>query len=132
MITEKINNLQNIKILIMPLLKYIARLKRIDELISKKRTGDSFSFARRLNLSRSSLLIYLKEMKELGFPIKFTKSKNSYYYSEEGELTSSLFEQKKLSREELKKITGGMASSNNLELICNNIRLWNSNLCIHF
>ncbi len=116
----------------MPLLKYIARLKRIDDLISKKSTGDSFSFARRLNLSRSMLLVYLKEMKELGFPIKFTKSKNSYYYEEEGKLTTSLFEKRHLTREELKKIGGGIVNSNNLKLICNNIRPMNYNLCIHY
>lgn len=116
----------------MPLLKYVARLKRIDDLISIKGTGDSYSFARRLNISRSSLLLYLKEMKDFGFPIKFTKSKNSYYYSEEGKLTTSLFEKKQMTREELKKINGGNVSVNNLKLICNNIRLWDNNLCVNY
>lgn len=116
----------------MPLLKYIARLQRMDDLISKKRTGDSYSFARRLNISRSNLLIYLKEMKELGFPIKFRKSKSTYYYTEEGNLTASLFERKTLSRDELKKIGGGSNIFRTANMICNNIRLWDSNLCIDY
>lgn len=64
--------------------KYIERFRHIDSLINKKATGDTKCLAKKLGLSRSATLEYLREMKELGFPIKYCKKRRSYYYEEEG------------------------------------------------
>jgi biotin operon repressor len=53
----------------MSLLKYIDRLKRMDDLIRRKATGSPEEFSQKLNISRSQLLQDLKELKELGAPI---------------------------------------------------------------
>ncbi len=75
----------------MSILKYIDRLRYIDFLLRTKATGDSNSLAKKLNLSRSTTLEYLREMKELGFPIKYSFARKTYYYYEEGGMTNDLF-----------------------------------------
>jgi bacteriocin-like protein len=86
--------------------KYLERFRHIDYLIRRKATGDIECFSKKLQLSRSTSLEYLKEMKELGFPIKYSKERKSYYYDEDGKMTDHLF-LKTISDEDLKKITGG-------------------------
>ena len=86
--------------------KYIERFRHIDSLINKKATGDTKCLAKKLDLSRSTTLEYLKEMKELGFPIKYCKKRRSYYYEEEGKMVDHIF-LKEITNEELKKISGG-------------------------
>lgn len=85
---------------------YMERFRYIDSLIHKKATGDTKRLAKKLGLSRSTTLDYLKEMKELGFPIKYCRKRRSYYYQEEGKMVDHLF-LKEITNEELKKISGG-------------------------
>lgn len=90
----------------MPLLKYIKRITYIDFIIRRKATGNLETFAKKNNLSKRALTDIIQEMKELGFPIKFSRSKNSYYYEEDGEMVRCLFAKKGelLGREELDQI----------------------------
>jgi predicted DNA-binding transcriptional regulator YafY len=67
----------------MSLLKYIDRLKRMDDLIRRKATGTPEEFSQKLNVSRSQLLQDLKELKELGAPVDFCRLTQSYYYTRE-------------------------------------------------
>lgn len=90
----------------MPILRYFKKIEHLDSLIRRKATGNQVEFARRVNLSRSTLNEYLREMKLLGFPIKFSKQRNSYYYTEEGNIAKSLFTSG-LSYEEMDQIKGG-------------------------
>jgi hypothetical protein len=69
--------------MIMSLLKYIDRLKRMDDLIRRKATGNAEEFARKLNVSPSQLFQELKEMKELGAPVEYSHNRKSYCYSSE-------------------------------------------------
>jgi len=71
--------------------KYIDRLRYIDFLLRTKAAGNAKCLARKLSLSRSCALEYLKEMKELGFPIKYCCKRKIYYYDEEGKMTDNLF-----------------------------------------
>jgi hypothetical protein len=89
----------------MGLKTYVTRITFIDYLIKKKATGSLDTLARKNNLSRRSLAEILKEMKELGFPIKFDRVKNSYIYEEDGEMIKSLFLKygDVLSRKEMKQ-----------------------------
>lgn len=75
----------------MSLLRHFRRLQFIDFLIRKNATGSLESFARRNRLSKRGLTDVLQEMKELGFPIKYDRSRNSYCYEETGELVKCLF-----------------------------------------
>ncbi len=75
----------------MSITKYIERLRYIDLLIKTKATGDANSLGKKLHLSRSSTLAFIKEMKELGFPIKYSPDSKHYYYKEDGEMPKKLF-----------------------------------------
>lgn len=90
----------------MSILKYIKRLQRIDYLLRTKSAGNIKCLANKLNLSRSSTLEYLKEMKELGFPISYCSKRKTYYYTEEGKMTETLFH-KRINNDEMNKIKGG-------------------------
>ncbi len=71
----------------MSLLKYIERLKRMDDLIRRRATGCPDEFATKLGISKSQLYDELKEMKELGAPIEYCQTRKSYIYSAEARLT---------------------------------------------
>jgi DNA-binding IclR family transcriptional regulator len=75
----------------MSVLRYFKKLQLIDSFIRRKATGNQKQFAEKVFLSRSMLNEYLKEMKELGFPIGYCKQKKTYYYEEDGSLVKKLF-----------------------------------------
>lgn len=91
----------------MSFLKYFSRLQYIDFLVSRKATGDLQTFAKKNRLSKRSLTYILKDMKEMGFPIRYDKQRKSYCYTVRGKLTDRLFieDGEILSREELRKIS---------------------------
>jgi hypothetical protein len=64
----------------MSLLKYVERMKRMDDLILKEATGKPKEFAKKINVSSSQLFKELKEMKVLGAPIEYSPEKESYFY----------------------------------------------------
>jgi hypothetical protein len=90
----------------MAILKHIKRLKYIDYLIKRKATGNLEVFAGKNGLSKRAMTDVLNEMKELGFPIKYNRTRNTYYYDEEGEMVKNLFikDGQILSKEEAAKI----------------------------
>lgn len=90
----------------MSFIRYINRLKYLDYMIRKKATGDLETFAKKNNLSKRGLSDVLNEMKEMGFPIKFDRSRRTYYYDEEGEMVKCLFFRygEVLSREESRMV----------------------------
>jgi biotin operon repressor len=90
----------------MPIQKYLQKITHLHTLIQRKGTGCQKDFAKKVNLSRSMLNEYLKEMKEMGFPICYSKQRSSYYYSEKIKLRNSLFEYE-VDKEELKETKGG-------------------------
>jgi predicted DNA-binding transcriptional regulator YafY len=67
----------------MGLLTQYKRLKYIDLLISRSATGTPKNLAQKLNISEITVYRYIREMKELGAPIKYCRSCNSYKYTEE-------------------------------------------------
>ncbi|MDO8997846.1 MAG: winged helix-turn-helix domain-containing protein [Sediminibacterium sp.] len=90
----------------MPLQKYLQKISYLHSLIQRKGTGCQKEFAKKANMSRSMLNEYLKEMKELGFPICYSKERNSYYYTENIKFRDSLFDYE-IDPDELKGIKGG-------------------------
>lgn len=69
--------------------KAIQCLKRIDYFIQKKGTGTPQQLAARLGVTERCLYKYLNVMKECGAPIKFSNSRQSYYYDEDGHFNIS-------------------------------------------
>ena len=63
----------------------LERLERIDRLIRIKGTGTPAELAARLKMSERNIYQYLNLMRDLGAPIKFDPSRETYYYSEEGQ-----------------------------------------------
>lgn len=66
----------------MSLLKYIERLKRMDDLIRSKATGTPEEFAAKLGLGKSVLMEELSELRELGAKIAYCRERRSYYYEQ--------------------------------------------------
>ena len=92
----------------MSIMKYIKQMRRIDSLIRRKSTGTADELAEKMNLSRSSLMEYIQEMRMPGFPIGYDRKHRHFYYEKEGRMTTNLFEEP-LSGEEMKKAKGGSA-----------------------
>jgi biotin operon repressor len=90
----------------MSIIRYIKKLELLDSLIRKKATGNQEEFCRKAKMSRSLLNNYINEMRELGFPIDFDRKRGTYFYTEEGQLVSRLFE-RKMDRDEFRDIEGG-------------------------
>jgi Mn-dependent DtxR family transcriptional regulator len=78
----------------MPLQKSISRIVYLDTLIRTKATGNVKQLAKKMNLSEPSVLNHIKELKELGCPIKFSRKRNTYYYENEGAVVISFFDKK--------------------------------------
>lgn len=64
----------------MPTKRFIERMQRIDYLIRTKSTGTPKQFAKKLCISERQLYKYMKNLKELGAPIKYCKNRNTYHY----------------------------------------------------
>jgi hypothetical protein len=90
----------------MPIIFYFKRLQFIDFLIRRKATGSLQVFADKNRLSKNGLLLVLKEMKEMGFPIKYSRSRNTYYYEKDGQMVKTLFmeDTQILTRGDMRKI----------------------------
>jgi len=67
----------------MCLVKYIDRIKRIDALIFMKATGNPEEFAEKLGIKRSTLYQSLQEMRDMGVDIRYSCTRQSYYYADE-------------------------------------------------
>ena len=91
----------------MQLARYFRKLQQLDNLIRKKSTGSQKDFARKTNMSRSMLNEYLKEMKEMGFPISYCRKRCSYYYSENIKMVNSLIEHE-IDDDEKSRYQGGL------------------------
>lgn len=68
---------------------YLNLLLRLDQYIHQKGTGSPPEFARKLGISERSLYEYLKVLKDLGAPIKWSRQERSYYYTAEGQFRVS-------------------------------------------
>jgi predicted DNA-binding transcriptional regulator YafY len=68
---------------------YLNLLLQLDQFIRQKGTGSPPEFARKMGISERSLYEYLKVLKDLGAPIKWSRQDKSYYYSVEGQFRIS-------------------------------------------
>lgn len=63
------------------LLKYTDRLRYADQLIRLEATGAPRLFAKKLGISESYLYGILDEMKEMGLPLSYNKTRLTYVYT---------------------------------------------------
>jgi hypothetical protein len=63
----------------------------MDHLFMKKARRNQKEMARKLGMSRNMLNGYNKETKELGFPICYSRKRNTYFYLEDGYMLERLF-----------------------------------------
>lgn len=89
----------------MNVIRYIDRLKRMHNLIRRKATGDPSEFAARMSVSRSSLMEYIRCLRSMGGPVKYSPDRKSYYY--ENEVNFSIGYQKKLEDDDMELLEGG-------------------------
>ncbi|HEV9035741.1 MAG TPA: PCP reductase family protein [Puia sp.] len=71
--------------------EHIQRMQRIDGFVRRKATGNTLEFARKLGISRITVIRTINEMKDMGFPIKFCRTRCSYYYEYPGKMVEKMF-----------------------------------------
>lgn len=90
----------------MSILRYFKKIELLDYFIRRRATGNQKEFAHKAGMSKSMLNEYLKEMKEMGFPIEYDREHNSYFYDRQGRMVKTLFKEG-LDESEMKKYHGG-------------------------
>jgi hypothetical protein len=70
----------------MKAIEQIERLKRMDELIKTKSTGNPEEFAEKLSISHSHLFNLIDELKTRDAPIRYSRIRQTYYYTKEYDL----------------------------------------------
>jgi hypothetical protein len=73
------------------IVKAIKRLEYANYLIKQKATGNLGTFAAKMQLSERSMSDLLSQMREMGAIIQFDRTKGTYYYAEDGEISISKF-----------------------------------------
>jgi len=71
------------------------RLTRLDHLIHHKATGSPAECAQKIGVSERSLYDYLHLMKEMGVPVKYSRGRGTYYYTEGGHFHISFLTREK-------------------------------------
>lgn len=66
----------------MSFVKSIETIQRIDFLVRTRSTGSARQLGQRLGVSRRSVHNYLGELRELGAPVSWSYTDNSYVYTE--------------------------------------------------
>jgi predicted DNA-binding transcriptional regulator YafY len=62
----------------------LQRLIRLDYLIQYKATGVPADCAQKIGISERSLYDYLRILKDMGAPVRFSRGRRTYYYTEGG------------------------------------------------
>lgn len=73
----------------------LQRLVRLDHLIHYKSTGNPASLAQKIGISERSLYDYLRILKDMGAPVRFSRDRRTYYYAEGGHFHISFLPKEK-------------------------------------
>ena len=90
----------------MKTLKQLERLRKANKLIQQQNTGSPTEFANRLHISERELYRILEYLKEIDAVISFSRTSNSYHYSEDFDLLVNVSVQVMVN-EELKTVYAG-------------------------
>ncbi len=94
----------------MKALDQLERIKRMNELIKAERTGTPPEFANMLGISESHLYRTLEELKILGLPIGYSKTRKTYFFERDIEVILD-YSLKIIDGQKMKKILGGLAKN---------------------
>lgn len=72
--------------------EHIQTLQRIHEHIRRSGTGTPEEFAKRINVTRTTLYRRLDELKAFGAPIRYNKFRGSFYYERPYEFPIKILE----------------------------------------
>ena len=70
----------------MKTIKSLERLQQLHSLIVKERTGSPKDLARRMNISERLVYLLIEYLKDYNADIRYDRSRQTYYYSEDFEL----------------------------------------------
>ena len=76
----------------------------MDDFIRRRATGTPDEFAKKMDLQKSTLMLYIKEMRTPGAKISYCKERQCYQYDDEGHFR---FGFSKLSETDMEKKKGG-------------------------
>lgn len=91
----------------MKFVEQIERLQYLDELIRKKSTGSPQQLAKRIGLSRSQLYNLIGYLNDMGMEVRFSRVRNSFYYSSQNKEFEIKFSIKIITGDESQTIYGG-------------------------
>lgn len=97
------------------LIKQIALLERVDQLIRLKATGRPKQLAKRLEVSEATIFRIIETMKEMNAPVCYDISRQSYIYTEIAKFKCGFYVQD-LDAHEERNLFGG-ARFGNLQLL---------------
>jgi predicted DNA-binding transcriptional regulator YafY len=76
----------------MSLSKEFKRLQYFDSLLCKREACTVEKLQKKLNMSRSSILMFIKDMRVTGIPIEYSKKNKCYRYTIVGRIVKELFQ----------------------------------------
>ena len=90
----------------MKIICQLQRIQKINRMIKSARTGSPKEFAGELGISESHFYRYIDELQEMGAPIQYSRSRRTYFYENNSELSLS-YSMKIISEQGSKEIIGG-------------------------
>ena len=90
----------------MKAIEQLERLKRMNELIKAECTGTPEEFSKMLRISESHLSRILENLKDRGVPVKYSRTRKTYYYPPDTTLKVE-YSIRLISDDEIKNIFGG-------------------------
>jgi biotin operon repressor len=90
----------------MNLIHQFERVKKINRMIKSANTGSPKEFAIELGISESHFYRCIEELQDMGIPIRYSRSRRTYYYEKNTELSLS-YSLKIVSEQGAKEIFGG-------------------------
>jgi len=97
----------------MKMIYQLERIKKINRMIKSANTGSPKEFAGELGISESHFYRYIEELQEMGIPIQYSRSRKTYYYDKNTELSLS-YSLKIISDRGTKEIIGGCKKDSSL------------------
>lgn len=91
----------------MKIISQLQRIQKISRMIKSANTGSPKEFAEELGISESHFYRYIEELHDMGIPIHYSRSRKTYYYENNMELTLS-YSLKIISEQGIKEIIGGV------------------------
>ncbi len=70
----------------MSLTKTIEKISHLDFLIRNRKTGRALELAVKVGVSERTIFNYLRELRDLGVPVSWSRAEKSYIYEDPGQI----------------------------------------------